>query len=172
MELFRAVRAVNPILWWCCSMAGPGYPGDQQKSQSRVEVWRSGYGGGNAIVDVLTGKVDPSGKLPMSFPYCVGQVPVHYNEFFTGRPNRKGMQERFRSRYIDIPNAPLYPFGYGLSYTDFSVSSVTLDKEEMGPEDIIRAGVRIKNTGTRSGTETVQLYLRDTLLVWCARSGS
>lgn len=113
-------------------------------------------------MDVLMGKVDPSGKLPMSFPYCVGQVPVHYNEFFTGRPNRKGMQERFRSRYIDIPNVPLYPFGYGLSYTDFSVSSVTLDKEEMGPEDIIRAGVRIKNTGTRSGTETVQLYLRDT----------
>lgn len=163
MELFRAVRAVNPNI---VVVLFNGRPLDireiSKKARAVLEVWRPGTEGGNAIVDVLMGKVDPSGKLPMSFPYCVGQVPVHYNEFFTGRPNRKGMQERFRSRYIDIPNAPLYPFGYGLSYTDFSVSSVTLDKEEMGPEDIIRAGVRIKNTGTRSGTETVQLYLRDT----------
>ena len=70
------------------------------KSRAVLEVWRPGTEGGNAVVDVLTGKEYPSGKLPMSFPYCVGQVPVHYNEFFTGRPNRKGMQERFRSRYI------------------------------------------------------------------------
>lgn len=162
MELYRAVRAVNPNI---VVVLFNGRPLDIReiagKSRAVLEVWRPGTEGGNAVVDVLTGKEYPSGKLPMSFPYCVGQVPVHYNEFFTGRPNRKGMQERFRSRYIDIPNEPLYPFGYGLSYTDFHISPVVLDKEEMGLQDTVRAGVRIKNTGTRRGTETVQLYIRD-----------
>ena len=124
-------------------------------------VWRPGTEGGSAVVDVLTGKENPSGRLPMSFPYCVGQVPVHYNEFSTGRPDRKGIQERFRSKYLDIPNEPLYPFGYGLGYTRFSLSQVKLDKTEMREGDTIHAGVMLKNIRERKGTETVQFYIRD-----------
>lgn len=162
MELFRAVYQVNPNI---AVVMFNGRPLDireiSEKAKAVLEVWRPGTEGGHAIVDVLTGLQAPSGKLPMSFPYCVGQVPVHYNAFSTGRPNLKGMQERFRSKYLDIPNAPLYPFGFGLGYTEFAVSQVTLDKEKMGKEDTIQASVTIKNTGDREGVETLQLYLRD-----------
>ena len=95
-------------------------------------------------MDVLTGKKNPSGHLPMSFPYCVGQAPVSYNEYSTGRPNLPGMKERFRSKYLDIPNAPLYPFGYGLSYTTFDISAVTLDQNEMDKNGRIAAHVTVK----------------------------
>ena len=98
----------------------------------------------------------------MSFPYCVGQVPVHYNAYSTGRPvTSKNAGERFHSRYIDIPNQPLYSFGYGLSYTDFEISGITLDREEMKASETIHASVTVKNTGDREGTETLQLYLHD-----------
>ena len=97
----------------------------------------------------------------MSFPYSVGQVPVHYNEYSTGRPNLPGMKERFRSKYLDIPNAPLYPFGYGLSYTTFAVSDVVLDQNEMDKNGRIAAKVTVKNTGDAAGCEVVQMYIRD-----------
>ena len=162
MELFRAVHRVNKnivVVLFC------GRPLDireiSQKARAVLVVWRPGTEGGSAVVDVLTGKENPSGRLPMSFPYCVGQVPVHYNEFSTGRPDRKGIQERFRSKYLDIPNEPLYPFGYGLGYTRFSLSQVKLDKTEMREGDTIHAGVMLKNIGERKGTETVQFYIRD-----------
>ena len=162
MELFRAVHRVNKnivVVLFC------GRPLDireiSQKARAVLVVWRPGTEGGSAVVDVLTGKENPSGRLPMSFPYCVGQVPVHYNEFSTGRPDRKGIQERFRSKYLDIPNEPLYPFGYGFGYTRFSLSQVKLDKTEMREGDTIHAGVMLKNIGERKGTETVQFYIRD-----------
>lgn len=121
-----------------------------------------GTEGAGAITDVLYGRYNPTGKLPMSFPYCVGQVPVHYNEYATGRPHVRGKdKDRFRSKYLDIPNAPLYPFGYGLSYTTFTVSEVSLDKDSMKDGESIRAAVTVKNTGTCAGTETIQLYLHD-----------
>ena len=97
----------------------------------------------------------------MSFPYCVGQAPVSYNEYSTGRPNLPGMKERFRSKYLDIPNAPLYPFGYGLSYTTFDISAVTLDQNEMDKNGRIAAHVTVKNTGDTAGCDVVQLYIRD-----------
>ena len=162
MELFRAVHRVNKnivVVLFC------GRPLDireiSQKARAVLVVWRPGTEGGSAVVDVLTGKENPSGRLPMSFPYCVGQVPVHYNEFSTGRPDQIGIQERFRSKYLDIPNEPLYPFGYGLGYTRFSLSQVKLDKTEMREGDTIHAGVMLKNIGERKGTETVQFYIRD-----------
>ncbi|MDE6963829.1 MAG: glycoside hydrolase family 3 C-terminal domain-containing protein, partial [Lachnospiraceae bacterium] len=127
---------------------------------SVLEVWFPGTEGGAAIVDALTGKVNPSGKLPMSFPYCVGQVPVHYNAYVTGRPDNMG-QVRFRSKYIDIPNEPLYPFGYGLSYTQFEISPVRLDGDAVTAKNAVTASVTVKNTGERAGTEVVQLYLQD-----------
>lgn len=134
----------------------------EQKAKTILQVWMPGTEGAHAIVDVIYGAYNPSGKLPMSFPYCVGQVPVHYNEYSTGRPYIEGEEEdRFRSKYLDIPNKPLYPFGYGLSYTTFVLSDYQLDREEMTPDQQITAKITVKNTGTVAGTETVQLYLHD-----------
>lgn len=133
-----------------------------EKSKAILNVWMPGTEGGNAILNVLTGKVSPSGKLPMSFPYCVGQVPVHYNEYFTGRPYNPGTGEKeYKSNYRDIPNAPLYPFGYGLSYAKFQYSDLKLSKDIMNEEETLEAYVTIKNEGEYEGTETVQLYIRD-----------
>ena len=131
------------------------------KAKAVLEVWMPGTEGANAIADVVFGAYAPSGKLTMSFPYSVGQVPVHYNEYSTGRPNLPGMKERFRSKYLDIPNAPLYPFGYGLSYTTFDISAVTLDQNEMDKNGRIAAHVTVKNTGDTAGCDVVQLYIRD-----------
>ena len=162
MELFHKVLAVNPNV---VVVLFNGRPLDLReisaKAKAVLEVWFPGTEGGSAVVDVLTGKKNPSGHLPMSFPYCVGQAPVSYNEYSTGRPNLPGMKERFRSKYLDIPNAPLYPFGYGLSYTTFDISAVTLDQNEMDKNGRIAAHVTVKNTGDTAGCDVVQLYIRD-----------
>ncbi len=162
LELLEAVAQVNSNI---AVLVFGGRPLDLRKvnklAKAVLEVWLPGTEGGHAIIDVLTGKRNPSGKLPISFPYCVGQVPVYYNHFSTGRPDFAGCTDHFRSRYIDIPNEPLYPFGYGLSYTKFEVSPVELDKKEMTKEDYITASVTVKNAGEQTGTETLQLYLQD-----------
>lgn len=133
-----------------------------EKTKAILEVWMPGTMGGAAIMDVLTGKYSPSGKLPMSFPYCVGQVPVHYDELPTGRPHKPGEdKDRFVSKYLDIPNKPLYSFGYGLGYTEFEIGQIALSKEHMKAEDSIEAVVKVKNIGDREGTETIQLYIHD-----------
>ena len=131
-----------------------------KKAKAILQVWLPGTEGARAIADTLFGKYNPSGKLPMSFPYCVGQVPVHYNEYSTGRPHVEGKdKDRFRSKYLDIPNEPLYPFGYGLSYTTFEVSDIHLDRTWMDTSGQIEAEVTVKNTGNCTGTETLQLYI-------------
>ncbi|MDO4337179.1 MAG: beta-glucosidase BglX [Eubacteriales bacterium] len=162
MRLFREVAKVNENI---IVVLFNGRPLDlreiSRKAKAVLEVWLPGTEGGHAIVDVLTGKVNPSGKLPMSFPYCVGQIPVHYNEYSTGRPYQPGMQARYLSKYLDIPNTPLYPFGYGMSYTDFEISPVTLSGETVTEKTSITAAVTVKNTGTLSGTQTLQLYIQD-----------
>lgn len=162
MQLLREVAKVNRNI---IVVLFNGRPLDLREvsslSSAILEVWLPGTEGGHAIMDVLTGKVNPSGKLPMSFPYNVGQVPVHYNEYATGRPAINGMQDRFRSRYIDIPNKLLYPFGYGLSYTSFEISPVTLREDAVTKDMPITAGVWVKNTGAVAGTQTVQMYIRD-----------
>ena len=133
-----------------------------KKAKSILQVWLPGTEGARAIVDTLFGKYNPSGKLPMSFPYCAGQVPVHYNEYSTGRPHIEGKdKDRFRSKYLDIPNEPLYPFGYGLSYTTFEVSDIHLDRTWMDTSGQIEAEMTVKNTGNCTGTETLQLYIHD-----------
>lgn len=123
-----------------------------------VETWWLGTKAGNAISDVLFGDYNPSGKLTMSFPYAVGQIPVYYNHKNTGRPENS---TRFSSKYIDIPNEPLYPFGYGLSYTKFNYSEINLSSNTLKLGNSITAKVTITNTGDFDGEEVVQLYIRD-----------
>lgn len=127
-----------------------------------LEAWFPGSEGGAAVADLLYGVVNPSGKLTMSFPYTVGQIPVYYNHYNTGRPKpAEDTDEQYVSKYLDIPNAPLLPFGYGLSYTTFEYSSLELSSEVMTPEETIKVSVQIRNTGKVKGIETVQLYVRD-----------
>lgn len=163
-RLLSAVYQANPNLG---VIVFAGRPLDireiREKAKSILYVWMPGTEGGNAIADILYGERMPEGKLSMSLPYCVGQTPVFHNEFWTGRHVEDGQDEgnRFQSKYQDIPNSPLYPFGYGLSYTSFAFSEVELDKEEMTQEDSLTAWVTVENTGSFSGTETVQLYITD-----------
>lgn len=133
----------------------------EENAKAVLEVWLPGTEGGHAIVDALIGKVNPSGKLPMSFPYCVGQIPVYYNHLATGRPNDPQKKERYLSKYLDIPNEPLYPFGYGLSYTGFTISDVILSSDKLTKDGEITASIWIQNTGEREGSDVLQLYIRD-----------
>lgn len=127
-----------------------------------LNVWFAGSEAGDAIADVLTGKVNPSGKLPVSFPYHIGQLPISYNHKNTGRPMPEGQSYiKYRSNYQDIPNEPLYPFGYGLSYTTFEYGDVTLSADRMGQDGSVTASVTVRNTGNVDGKEVVQLYIRD-----------
>jgi len=162
-KLLDAIYEVNPNI---AVLIFTGRPLDlrevSEKSKAILNVWLPGTEGGTAILNTLIGKVSPSGKLPMSFPYCVGQVPVHYNEYFTGRPyDPKTGGKEYRSNYRDIPNAPLYSFGYGLSYAKFQYDELKLSKDSMSNGETIEAYVTLKNVGEYAGTETVQLYIRD-----------
>lgn len=133
-----------------------------QNVDAILHAWYPGTMGGHAIVDVLFGDYNPSGKLPITFPRTVGQVPIFYNAKNTGRPyTAENPQQKYLSRYLNTPNTPLYPFGYGLSYTDFSYSPVTLNRTSIGPGQTLRATVTVTNTGKRAGEEVVQLYVRD-----------
>ncbi|MDR6786406.1 beta-glucosidase BglX [Pedobacter africanus] len=127
-----------------------------------LNVWFGGTETANAIPDVLFGKVNPSGKLSATFPQNVGQVPLYYAHKNTGRPLAEGKWfSKFRSNYLDVSNDPLYPFGYGLSYTTFTYSNLKLSKNSFKPGESIMASVEVKNTGTVAGKEVVQLYIRD-----------
>jgi beta-glucosidase len=127
-----------------------------------LEAWYPGTEGGAAIADILYGDVNPSGKLTMSFPYTVGQVPVYYNCFNTGRPKLDpNVKERYLSQYLDIPNEPLLPFGFGLSYTTFTYTDFKLFSEILTTENPLTLSVLITNTGEAAGDEVVQLYIRD-----------
>lgn len=134
---------------------------EKENSDAILETWYTGTEGGNAIADVLFGDYNPSGKLPITFPRSVGQIPVYYNHLRLGRPYTEGQPGNYTSQYFDEPNGPLYPFGYGLSYTDFSVSDVTLSSDRMARGNTLEASVRVKNTGKRDGATIVQLYIRD-----------
>lgn len=126
-----------------------------------VETWFLGSEAGNAMADVLTGDFNPCGKLSISFPRHQGQIPIYYNHLSTGRPFTDGMNEKFLSRYIDGPNAPRFTFGYGLSYTSFSVENLDLSAQTMQPEETLTVSADITNTGSCAGTEVVQLYIHD-----------
>tara|TARA_R110002124_G_scaffold89692_1_gene229306 strand:+ start:32055 stop:34280 length:2226 start_codon:yes stop_codon:yes gene_type:complete len=124
-----------------------------------LETWFLGTTAGNAIADVLVGDYNPSGKLPMTFPRHVGQIPIHYNMKNTGRPFEA--DNKYTSKYLDISNDPLYPFGYGLSYTTFDYGAINLSSNLMTSTDTIKVKIEVRNTGEFGGEEVIQLYLKD-----------
>ncbi|EOR93232.1 Periplasmic beta-glucosidase [Arcticibacter svalbardensis MN12-7] len=135
---------------------------ESENAPSILNVWFGGSEAGDAIADVLFGDVNPSGKLTMTFPQNVGQVPIYYNHKNTGRPLAEGKWfQKFRSNYLDVSNDPLYPFGYGLSYTTFDYSAIQLSDTLLKKGQSIKANITVKNTGSRDGQEVVQLYTRD-----------
>ena len=124
-----------------------------------LETWQLGSQTGNAIAQVLYGDYNPSGKLPMSFPRNAGQIPIYYNHKSTGRPGPKKVV--FWSHFNDVSNTPLYPFGYGLSYTSFKYSNLKIDKKSLNANQVINVSILLENTGKLKGREVVQLYIKD-----------
>ena len=131
----------------------------ENKVDAILEVWFPGTEGANAIVDVLYGDVNPSGKLNMSFPEHEGQCPIYYNQYSTGRPNVKNL--RFETRYQDASIYPKYPFGYGLSYSKFEYKNIKLSSKVMKGGEALIASVNVKNCSNISAKEIIQLYIQD-----------
>lgn len=163
MNLLRTIHKKNENI---VTVLFTGRPLEIQEiaelSRAVLVVWRPGTEGGNAIADILYGDSVPQGKLTMSFPRSTAQLPIYYNRFNTGRPNNEtGTKIVYCNGYIDENRYPLYPFGYGLSYTTFEYSAITLSSHRMTGQKSIKASVMVKNIGSMAATETVQLYLRD-----------
>ena len=155
MKLLKAVVQVNPNLVLVVFSGRPLILTEAcAYAKAVLFAWMPGTQGGPAVANVLYGCSNPSGKLTETFPYHMGQIPVYYSDFATGRPQMPG--------YIDIPKEPLYPFGYGLSYTEYAYSPVKLDQKVLDSQtDVIHASVRVKNTGNMEGREAVQMYIQD-----------
>lgn len=136
-------------------------PWENENSNAMLLTWFGGTEAGNAIADVLFGAYNPSGKITNTFPQHLGQVPLFYNHKNTGRPYNGNMMDKYKSRYLDVSNEPLYPFGFGLSYTTFTYGEVGLSATEIAASDKITVSCRVTNSGSRAGEEVVQLYVRD-----------
>ena len=164
-ELIKALRKEVPSKQIILILMN-GRPLDLSEEDSLtdaiLETWFPGTRGGYGVADVLFGKYNPSAKLPITFPRNIGQVPIYYNVKNTGRPiPLDNPKEDYKSNYIDSPNTPLYPFGHGLSYTNFEYSDITLSSNKIGVSDTLSVSVNIKNTGNYNGHEIVQLYIHD-----------
>jgi beta-glucosidase len=160
-ELIQAIKATGKpfavVLFSGRPLALENIVGD---APAILEAWFPGVQAGPAVADVVFGKVNPGGKLPASFPYRVGQVPIYYNHERTGRPCNKGV--KWNSQHRDIPSCdPLFVFGHGLSYTTFDISNLKLTSTSVSPRGSTRASVAVTNTGSRTGDEVVQLYIND-----------
>lgn len=161
MEFFDEIYKVNPNIVVVLMNGRPVVLGEiAEKAKAILEVWHLGSESGHAIADVLFGDYAPSGKLPVSFPKVTGQVPIYYNHLSTGR-GVNGEGNVFWSHYTDAPNEPLYPFGYGLTYTDFEYSDISLSKNQISMDEMLEVTINVKNVGDREGTEVVQLYIQD-----------
>ncbi|WP_160715239.1 beta-glucosidase BglX [Chitinophaga solisilvae] len=134
---------------------------EAQHVNAMLDVWFPGVEAGNAIADALFGNYNPSGKITASFPHNVGQIPVFYNHKNTGRPLEGKAFQKFKSDYLDVPNEPLFPFGFGLSYTTFSYSNIKVSNAQPAGNETITASVTLTNTGSYAGEEVVQLYITD-----------
>jgi beta-glucosidase len=158
-ELLKALHQTGrPVVVVLINGRPLSIPWAAENVSAIVEAWQLGIQSGNAIADVLFGEYNPSGKLVATFPYSVGQVPIYYNHPRTGRPAGK---IKFTSKYIDGPSEPLYPFGFGLSYTTFKYENLTLPSSEFTKDSKVIINVDVLNTGERSGEEIVQLYISD-----------
>nr|MBI1232542.1 beta-glucosidase BglX [Cytophagales bacterium] len=162
-ELLKALKETGkPIVLVLFTGRPRAMTWEDDNMDAILNVWFAGSEAGDAIADVLFGEVNPSGKLTMTFPRTTGQIPIYYNHKNTGRPLAEGAWfEKFRSNYLDIPNEPLYPFGYGLSYTEFSNGEISLSKKRLEGADTLAASIELTNTGDYDGAEVVQLYIRD-----------
>ncbi|MGI4887327.1 MAG: beta-glucosidase BglX [Janthinobacterium lividum] len=162
LDLLKALKATGKPLVVVLMNGRPlTLPWEDQNADAILETWFSGTQGGHAVADVLFGGYNPAGKLTATFPRAVGQIPIYYNHKSTGRPYAGVKLDKYKSRYLDVPNDPLYPFGYGLSYTTFSVSKPTLSAATMPMSGALDVTVTVQNTGAADGEEVVQLYLRD-----------
>lgn len=163
LDLLKALKETGKPLVIVLMNGRPlALPWEDEHADAILETWFAGSEAGHAIADVLFGDYNPSGKLPMTFPRSVGQVPLYYNHKNTGRPfNGKDPLDKYKSRYLDVSNEPLYPFGYGLSYTRFTYSNLRISKENLQPGDSLQVEVTVRNAGDYDGEETVQLYIRD-----------
>nr|WP_315251396.1 beta-glucosidase BglX [uncultured Flavobacterium sp.] len=161
-ELLEAIYKVNSNIVLVLNNGRPlAIPWAEEHIPSIVEAWQLGTQSGNAIAQVLYGDYNPSGKLPMTFPRNVAQVPIYYNYKNTGRPVMNEPESVFWSHYIDEKNTPLYPFGFGLSYSKFEYSGLKLSTQSFSKNGKIEVSVLVKNTGKVVGKEVVQLYIRD-----------
>ncbi|PKB17330.1 beta-glucosidase BglX [Flavobacterium sp. 5] len=160
-QLLEEVYKVNPNIVLVLNNGRPlALPWAAENIPAIVEAWQLGTQSGNAIAQVLYGDYNPSGKLPMSFPRNVGQCPIYYNSYNTGRPNNKD-KNVFWSHYTDVEKTPLYPFGFGLSYTSFAYKNLKMAKTTFKKGEVIELSVEVTNTGNYDGKEVVQLYLND-----------
>lgn len=162
VDLAKALKALNKPMVLILTNGRPLVLDWMDENMDAIlETWFLGSAAAEVIVDTVIGKINPSGKLSMTFPKHHGQIPIYYNHLNTGRPYQEGIPNKFLSKYIDGPNDPLYPFGYGLSYTRFELSEILLEKETMGMDEKLSLSLRITNTGDRAGAEVIQLYCHD-----------
>jgi len=167
LELLKAIHATGkPIILLLTNGRAMCLSWEDKNIPAIVETWTLGTQTGNAVAEVLFGDYNPSGKLPVTFPRNVGQIPIYYNYKHTGRLYKGNYKEHkseriYLSKYRDVKNTPLYPFGYGLSYTTFKYGKAMLDKKRMKMNETLNLSIEVKNTGKRAGEEVVQLYIRD-----------
>jgi len=164
-ELLKALIATGkPVVLLLFTGRPLDLPWESKNVPAILNVWFGGTQSGNAIADVLFGNVNPSGKLTATFPQNIGQIPIYYNHKNTGRPidaGKGGWFTKYLSNYVDVSNDPLYPFGYGLSYTTFKYSDLKLDKQKLSVNSTLSISVTLTNTGKYDGAEVAQLYVRD-----------
>jgi beta-glucosidase len=159
-QLLEAVQALGkPMVLVLMNGRPLAIPWAAERVDAILETWFLGVETGNAVADVLFGDVSPGGKLPVSMPRATGQIPIYYNHKVTGRPPQDSVQ--WTSKYIELPSTPLYPFGYGLSYTTFAYSNLRLSGSTFPANDTLMVSVTLKNTGSRQGDEVVQMYVQD-----------
>jgi beta-glucosidase len=162
LDLLKALKATGKPLVVVLMNGRPlALKWENDNADAILETWFAGTEGGNAIADVLYGNYNPSAKITATFPQSVGQVPIYYSQKNTGRPYAGDLLDKYKSRYLDVPNAPLYPFGYGLSYTTFSYSAPTVSASTLKAGGSLTVSVQVKNTGNYDGEEVVQLYVQD-----------
>ena len=162
-SLFNAVKSTGkPVVILLVTGRPMTIASETQAADGLLVTWHPGSMGGTALADVLSGDYNPSGRLSITFPLCLGQIPIHYNYKSTGRPHlNPDSDAKFVSRYLRTPNEPLFAFGEGLSYTDFSYSDLEVSSQEVKLGDNVQVNVKVTNTGSRGGEEVVQLYLKD-----------